>query len=67
VPIERGSGCEGRLEMANGFPFISLGLIYLAENLMELTDEVFLAFIYDEIDCAGCGALRGVVFFVVKQ
>jgi len=50
--------------MMSGFPYIPLGSIYITESTMRSADPTLLAFLWEEINYAGCGFFCGVELFV---
>ena len=53
--------------MVNFPPYIALGAIYIAENMVTLAELKLLAFLREEFDRAGCHFFCGVELYITMQ
>ena len=67
VPFEAGPVIKDRLEMVNGLLSFTLVTTYIAKSEMRFTDQIFFAFLWEKLKCAGHDLFCGIKLIVVKQ
>ena len=67
VPVKRGCGDKGRLEVVYGFLRLAIGVTDIAKDSETMADLILIAFAQEEIERPGCGFFCGVKLLIAMQ